>query len=260
MKVTVCQLRNTPSKLERDWQGLVEHACFEESDLVVLPEMPFFPWLPSRRTFDHNRWSAAVSAHENWISRLADLNVNMVVGTRPVAAASKRYNEGFVWTPGSGCNGVHLKSYLPDEPFFWEASWYHRGPCRFDAVDTAWGRLGFLICTEMWFGERARRYGHQGVDMIVSPRATPATSSGKWVTGGRTAAVVSGAYSLSSNLVGELAPGCDFGGVGWIIEPEEGEVLAVTTPKAPYLTLEIDLSIARKAKTTYPRYVPDDYV
>ncbi|MEO1368346.1 MAG: carbon-nitrogen hydrolase family protein, partial [Acidobacteriota bacterium] len=70
--------------------------------------------------------------------------------------------------------------------------------------------------------------------------------------------VVSGAYSLSSNFSGdaggELGP---WGGAGWIIEPEEGEVLGVTSADAPFLTLDIDLGVADLAKSTYPRYVEE---
>jgi N-carbamoylputrescine amidase len=255
VKVTVCQLRNTPIELETDWRGLVSHVRAEKSDLLVLPEMPFGPWLPAQKPDDLAKWDAAVASHDRWMPRLTELGAGLVVGTRPVISDGKRYNEGFLWSAVSGYRSAHTKAYLPDEAFFWEASWYHPGPRAFDAATTAWGNVGFLICTELWFGRHAHRYGRQGVDILVSPRATPATSTGKWLAGGRTAAVVSGAFSLSSNLAGTLASGCAFGGTGWIVEPEEGEVMGVTTSKAPYLSLEIDLAVARRAKSTYPRYV-----
>ena len=63
--------------------------------------------------------------------------------------------------------------------------------------------------------------------------------------------------SLSSNLGGTTPEGCDFAGVGWIIEPDEGKVLGLTSPEQPFLTLDIDLAEADKAKETYPRYVLD---
>jgi len=46
-----------------------------------------------------------------------------------------------------------------------------------------------------------------------------------------------------------------FGGAGWVIEPEEGRLLGVTSRNKPFLTVEIDLEDAEKAKQTYPRYV-----
>ena len=46
-------------------------------------------------------------------------------------------------------------------------------------------------------------------------------------------------------------------GVGRVVEPEEGDVLGVTSRERPFLTLEIDLGVSDTAKTTYPRYVLD---
>lgn len=44
MKVTLCELSNDPTGFERDWQELVSHLNSEVSDLVLFPEMPFYPW------------------------------------------------------------------------------------------------------------------------------------------------------------------------------------------------------------------------
>nr|NJM01854.1 hypothetical protein [Desulfobacula sp.] len=52
-------------------------------------------------------------------------------------------------------------------------------------------------------------------------------------------------------------PGEDFGGTGWIMEPDRGRVLKTTTKSRPFLTLDIDLAAAKKAKSGYPRYVKD---
>jgi N-carbamoylputrescine amidase len=82
-------------------------------------------------------------------------------------------------------------------------------------------------------------------------------SSGKWLAGGRAAAVMSGAFCLSSNRSGIDATGFEWGGHGWIIEPEEGDVLAVTDRGQPFVTVDIDLAVADTAKRTYPRYVTE---
>ena len=77
------------------------------------------------------------------------------------------------------------------------------------------------------------------------------------MAGGRTAAVVSGAFCLSSNIGGISQAGVKWGGGGWIVEPEEGDVLGLTSQERPFLTVDIDLAVAEMAKRTYPRYVPD---
>ena len=117
--------------------------------------------------------------------------------------------------------------------------------------------VGFLICTEFWFFEHAREYSKQDIHLLVCPRVTPKRSVDKWIAGGQAAAVVSGAFCLSSNLNGPNTESIAFGGAGWVIEPEERSVLGVTSPKNPFLTIDIDLEKAEKAKCTYPRYVSD---
>jgi N-carbamoylputrescine amidase len=97
----------------------------------------------------------------------------------------------------------------------------------------------------------------QKSDLLVCPRVTPKSSVDKWIAGGRAAAVVSGAFCLSSNLNGPNTESIAFGGAGWVIEPEEGSVWGVTSRSEPFLTVDIDLAEAERAKHTYPRYVSD---
>ena len=243
MRVTVCELRS--DHVGEDWPALVEHVRAERSDLVLLPEMGLSPWFARTRPFDAGVWSRAVREHERALrERLPDLAPVAVLGTRPVDRGGARRNEAFV-----DGRGVHDKFHLPDEEDFWEASWYERGDGAFAVADAAGARVGFLVCTELWFLHHARAYAEAGAHLVAVPRCTPVESLDKWLAGGRAAAVVAGAYVLSSNHADER-----FGGQGWVVDPE-GDVLAITSPDAPYATVEVDLRAAEAAKATYPRYV-----
>ncbi len=112
-----------------------------------------------------------------------------------------------------------------------------------------------MICTDMWFTEHARGYAAQGADLLIVPRATEASTAAKWLAGGRVGAVMAGAFSLSANRQGR-SEGLQFGGMGWVIDPE-GDVLATTTDQTPFVTYEIDLAVSRAAKKSYPRYVAE---
>ena len=255
-KVTVCQLADDLRQLESDWAALVEHVYAQGSQLVLLPEMPFGRWFAWERECDPAIWQEAVQLHARWLPRLAELAPALVLGSLPVERAGLRQNEGFAWNAQNGYRAAHTKYYLPDEDRFWEASWYQRGDGVFSPVNVGTFNVGFLICTELWFMQRARLYGKQGIHILANPRATERGTCDKWLTGGRAAAVVSGAFCLSSN---RFAPGArpgDMGGLGWIISPD-GVVLGVTSQEQPFVTVEIDLSEADRAKITYPRYVLD---
>ncbi len=258
MKVTVCQLRNDADGLEADWERLVQHAKKQASQLVLLPEMPFSPWPAWRPTFDRTVWARAVANHESWTRRFARLEPAVVVGTRPVNVGPHRYNQGFAWDSELGLRTVHTKVYLPDEQGFWEASWYEPGEKRFEAFECGPAKAGMLICTEMWFTEHARDYARQGIHLLLTPRATERGTRAKWLAGGQAAAIMAGAYGLSSCPVNDREhtddTGASLGGQGWIISPD-GDVLATTSADEPFVTLDVDLALAEQAKSTYPRYV-----
>lgn len=153
---------------------------------------------------------------------------------------------------------------LPNDPSSFESAWknlcIHTREEKSDFVLLPempffrWLMDKRTLDSELWFTQHAREYGKQGVQLLVCPRAT---SKSTWIAGGQTAAFASGAFCLSSNFSGKTSGGGNFTGVGWIIEPDEGKILGVTSSHQPFLTLEIDLNQADRAKKTYPRYVLD---
>ena len=110
----------------------------------------------------------------------------------------------------------------------------------------------------MWFFEHARRYGKEGVRLMLTPRATERSTLPKWTAGGKVSAVSSGAYSLSSNHAGNY-DGVVMGGGGWVVSPD-GEILVTTSASDPFVTVDLDLTLADVAKTSYPRYVDTEPV
>lgn len=254
MRVTVTQLSD--SVPEDEWIHLVSHARDSKTELVLLGEMPFDRWLPATDEVDLGRWREAVDRHGSWIERLGELGPVTVASSRPALVGGIPHNEGFVWSAGEGYRAIHTKYYLPNEPGFWEGSWYRRSPEKqFEATSLQAATGGMMLCTDLWFTEHARGYAAQGADLILVPRATEADTTDKWLVGGRAAAVMSGSYCLSSNRQGTSGSQL-FGGTAWVIDPE-GDVLATTSEHEPFVTLDLDLARARTAKGTYPRYVAE---
>jgi len=257
MRVSVCELPGNWTESDIYWNRLILHLETKKSDLLVLPEMPFFEWVTKSDKVDPLLWERAVNAHDKWINRLYELPVAMTIATRPIIENNRYFNRGFIFTREKGVIPVHDKYYLPDEPGYYEASWYERGKESFNLIHINGVKIGFLICTEIWFTQRARQYLKQEMDILVCPRATPKSKVDIWVTGGKAAAIVSGAFCLSSNYNGPNTREEDFGGTGWIIEPERGDLLGITSLDQNFLTLDIDINDSKNAKKTYPRYVKE---
>lgn len=251
MRVTVCELPHEPTELLRAWEALTEHTTGESSELVLLPEFAMVDAVWEAERFDAARWSAAESASERWSTRLRELNAAYVVGTRPITAEGRRFNEGYLWSRADGIMPLRRKAFVPDEPGSWEARWFERGDAVFPAFHAGALSFGLNICTELWALENYADYAAGGVQAVLSPRATARATTAKWLSAGVVAAVRSGAFSLSSNRV-EPTGAC--GGVGWVIGPD-GDILAATNPEAPYATVDIDLTATIAARASYPRYV-----
>ncbi len=251
MKVTVCAMPDDRDEFAGEWEKLAAHVRRESSEVVLLPEMTFSRWFAAFPKYKPEVWKKAVADHEAWIRRLSELEAPVVLGSRPIIKDGKRLNQGFVWTR-KGIRGVHEKYYLPNEPGYYEARWYDRGDGGFDPFQAAGWKAGFMICSDLWSMASARSYGKNGVGLLAVPRATGEHSVDKWIAGGKTAAIVSGAYCASSNRTGELGE-AHFGGRGWLFGPD-GEVLGLTTDARRFVTVDIDRSKAAKAKKSYPRY------
>jgi N-carbamoylputrescine amidase len=251
MKITVCQLPDDRTAFEKAWRALAAHIAEQRSELVLLPELPFHPWFCRENNFSPAVWADVVAAQERGLARLPELNAPLVLSTRAVTRGDTRLNVGYIWSHEHGLTDTHAKRYLPEEDGFYEVSWYHRGPAEFVSGQAGAAKVGFLICSELWAMDAARLYSRAGIHLLATPRATDATGVEKWITGARTAAIVSGAFSISSNRV---SAEIGFGGCGWIIDPD-GNVLATTSAEKPFVTLDCDLAAAAQAKRTYPRYV-----
>lgn len=258
MKVTVCELSDNEIDFISDWNELIIHVDENRPDLLLLPEMPFCKWIASEKKVRDESKIQSVKEHERWITRMEQLHAKQIVYSRPVVSGNKFFNTAFVYKQGAGHFKIHTKSFFPEEPFFWEESWYDREEVtKFEVLEIGGIKIGALLCTEMWFTEYARQYGKQGIDILVCPRATGIESVDQWIRCGQTLSIISGAYCLSSNKSGTGDRGFQWGGNGWITEPMTGSLLSVTTPAERFVTLEIDTAKSRTAKNEYPLYVKE---
>ncbi len=248
MRVTVCELPHEPGALATAWAGLCRHTAGHRSDLVLLPEFALVEPVWEEDRFDRAHWAGVLARSVEWLERLPELGAEYVVGTRPANSDGRPLNQGYLWSAGGGLMELRSKYYLPDEPGGWEARWFDQGDPDFPVYRAGTLAFGLNICTELWALETYATYVDMGVQVILSPRATAAATTAKWMSVGVVAAVRSGAFSLSSNRV-DPTGAC--GGVGWIVSPQ-GEVLATTSPEAPFVTLDIDLAASASAQAGYP--------
>lgn len=251
VRVTCVELPDSLDLLA--WGKLVIHLEHEGSELLLLNEMPAYPWIAHREEYDPAVGREAVRVHEDFLEKIGNLGLP-VVASRPVMEGDSLYNEAFL-IENQSYKPVHTKHYFPDEEGFYEAQWFKRKNGDFKAFNIGELRAGVMLCTDLWFSEYARSYGKQGAHVIFVPRATGTASLDSWIVGLRHAAIVSGAYVVSSNRSGKTMWN-DFAGHGCVIDPD-GVVLGATSRDEPFITIDIDPEYAELAKKYYPRYVTE---
>lgn len=248
MKLSICEFPDEASHKMKAWDALVAHVAAAKPDIVVLPEMPFCDWIFVGSTVDFDLWRKAMSQHDEMISRFSELKCRWVLTSRPIERNGRRLNEAFVWSAESGYQAVRTKWYLPNLPVAAESIWFDQGDRNFSPAACGPLHVGFKLCSEIMFPEHSREIGFANAHLIAHPRATG--DGRRWRAATEMSAVTSGCYVASANRRSydrEL-----FTGGSWLFTPEAA-LLAETTIEQPFVTVEIDTSVAEKAKTTYPR-------
>jgi predicted amidohydrolase len=228
---------------------------FDATEILVTNEMPFGVWQPVGRKFNGDQARDWVNLHERGLDALAKIPVAAVISSRPVLSGNKLANEAFALV-GGRYEILHHKHFFPAEYGWEEKAWFETAREGFDVVTIAGLKIGVLLCTELMFPEKARWLGRLGADLIAVPRAT-GIDHRMWRTAASMAAIVSGAYVVSSNRTGQHDKASPrFGGGAFAVDVDGIEVWMSSTAQ-PAISVRIDRTLSEAAKSRYPVYVSD---
>ena len=135
--------------------------------------------------------------------------------------------------------GIYRKMHIPDDPLYYEKYYFAPGDLGFQAVDTAAGRVGTLVCWDQWYPEAARLTALQGAEVLFYPTAIGwhpaekdefgAAQYDAWQTIQRSHAIANGVYVAAVNRVGHehgdvlgnraAGPGIEFWGGSFLADP-----------------------------------------
>jgi N-carbamoylputrescine amidase len=168
--------------------------------------------------------------------------------------------------------GVYRKMHIPDDPLYYEKYYFAPGDLGFHAVDTAFGRVGTLVCWDQWYPEGARITALQGAEVLFYPTAIGwhpaekdefgAAQYDAWQTIQRAHAIANGVYVAGVNRVGvehgdilgnrATGPGLEFWGGSFLADPF-GRVIAKASHDAEEILLgEIDLGLIEETRRNWP--------
>lgn len=228
-----------------------EQAVREGANLIVLPELANTGYTFNTRTeaYAHAETLEGGPSVNTWAAFAREHQVYLVAGFAE-RDGLKLYDSAVLFGP-VGLLGHYRKAHLWNQ----EKLWFTPGDLGFPVFETPIGRIGLLICWDIWFPEVPRLLALQGADIICSLNNWVWTPPPLFDTSGRcmasyltmTAAHVNNVHIAAANRIGSERGGrflgCSLiaGTNGWPI----GEVAGAENECILYA--DLDLTSARSA-------------
>jgi predicted amidohydrolase len=260
LKVAVCQYAprlGDPEGNATSGGRWIARAADAGARLIVLPEL-----VASGYAFASEE-EAALAAEgadgpslTRWGEICRELDVFVVAGFCERGLAG-RFNSAALLGP-EGLIGVYRKAHL----FYDEQSYFQPGDSGFPVFDLPFGRVGMLICYDLWFPEAARVLALAGADIICVPtnwvanfRRRVADERG-WIMGNYASVAVAAqnqVFVAAADRIGTERD-VEFIGGSCIVGPEGWLLAGPAARSAEALLLaDIDLGQAAARKHRTPR-------
>jgi N-carbamoylputrescine amidase len=187
-------------------------------------------------------------------------------------AAGLYHNTAAVLQQDGSLAGLYRKMHIPDDPLYYEKFYFTPGDLGFKAFDTAFGKVGTLVCWDQWYPEGARITALQGANVLFYPTAIGWHPAEKdefgtaqyeaWQTIQRAHAIANGVFVGSVNRVGHEqgdvrgnrveGPGLEFWGGSFIADPFGRIIAKASHDKEEILIGEVDIRSLEDVRRNWP--------
>ena len=157
--------------------------------------------------------------------------------------------------------GSYRKSHIPQDPGFEEKFYFTPGDSNWPVWDTAYGKIGVLICWDQWYPEAARIMALGGAQLLVYPTAIGWLADEKaelgesqhyaWETVQRGHAVANGCYLAAVNRCGS-SDGTEFWGQSFIVNPYGERIAKASIESEEILMHDIDYKQVEDFRRIWP--------
>jgi N-carbamoylputrescine amidase len=241
----------------------VEESVKRGAQIVCLPELFRSRYFPQRE--DAVNFSLAESIPgpaTHAVSELAKKFSAIVIA--PVfekRAPGLYHNSSVVIDQNGEVISVYRKMHVPDDPCFYEKYYFAPGDLGFQAVDTACGKLGVLICWDQWYPEAARLTALRGAQILFYPTAIGWHHSeppdvreqqlASWQIIQQSHAIANGVFVVAVNRVG-VEDELTFWGASFVADPA-GRILAqASRDQEEVLVVSCDLHRIEEQRHGWP--------
>ena len=234
----------------------LDAAASDGAQLVFFPELSLSGYFLKDQTAD-----VALALDAPPLEALRERSRELTIGVGFVERArdGRLYNAYAIYEDGALLH-VHRKVHLVTYGMFEEGRDFAPGE-HFQVAESKHGRIGVMICEDLWHASSAWLYFLAGVDLFLVPSAGPARgvsaehegfgSTQTWRTLLTNVASMFQGWSLYVNRVG-CEDGITFGGGSRLVDPFGRERAALDSLDAGALACEVDLAECERARLKTP--------
>ena len=243
---------------------LVRQAAARGAQIICLPELFNTMYFCVERRPEYFNWAEPIPGPT--IERMGEVareTGSVIICPIFERAGASFYNAAAVVAPDGRVIGKYRKSSIPfmdrarsSEPRGDEKFFFTPVDLGFPTFETAFGRIGILICYDRHFPEAARVLGLGGAEIVFVPTNTTRMTRYLWDVELRAHAVANVYYVCGVNKVGVDVGGSsrDHHGDSLICNPR-GEILAQASATAEDIVIaDVDLSVIPELRALWGYY------
>jgi agmatine deiminase len=236
----------------------VEEAAGKGAQIVCLQELYRLRYFPQEEHQNVQKLAETIPGESTRVfSELAKKHgIVIIVPLFEKHPNGKYYNSAVVIDADGKLLDTYRKVHVPQDPLFYEKSYFEAGDNGYKVYKTAYANIGVLICYDQWFPEAARVNTLKGADIIFYPTAIgyikgETSEDGDWHDAWRTVqrghAIVNGVHVAAVNRVGEEGQ-LQFWGGSFVCN-SFGETLGeASSEKEEVLIVTLDLSLNKRIR------------
>ncbi|MEW6061216.1 MAG: nitrilase-related carbon-nitrogen hydrolase [Bacteroidota bacterium] len=262
--IAVAQIDSTVGNLTKNIAHhitFIKKAIAKKADIVVFPELS----LTGYSIKDLN-WDVALRAEpQKLFSEFLRLSksITIILGAVEERENFGLYNSAFFFEDGK-IQSAHRKIYPPTYGMFEELRYFNQGN-DVRVIHSKHGKLGILICEDMWHIALPYILAHDGADVIISLTASPTRISGtsKSLTvvevnheQHRAYARLLSTYIVFANRVG-FEDGVNFWGGSQVVDPSGTAVVTAKLFEEDLILAKLDDNTIRRSRR-FSRHFVDD--
>jgi predicted amidohydrolase len=220
------------------------------SDLVIFPELSLTGYVVRDQIYELAETIPGPST--NIIENLArKTKMHIVFGMPELSEKTQAtiYNSAVLTGP-NGFIGKYRKMHLPTHSVFEEKRYFRPG-YQAAAFSTELGKIGLIICYDIFFPEISRLTRLEGSQLIICISASPGIRRSFFETLTSARAIENTAFLAYVNLVG-IEDGLQFWGGSRLIGPQGKVIVKAKYDEEDFVTCEIDYADIRSVETFVP--------